>query len=124
MLQFAAAAVVLMLAGQPALAGVACAMSEMPPAAACPMSTHEMGDDCPFAHDVPQDCSQDGCCRTAPMAVLAPAAPAQPKQVAASVPISPQSEMQAAEAAQLAWQPEPAVSGSPPLYLLNRVFRI
>ena len=80
--QFAAVAVVLLLAVQPAMAGVACATSGMA-RAACPMGMSEMGADCPMAHGLVTDCSQDCCNHSAPKAMVLPAAPAKPMATAA-----------------------------------------
>ncbi len=121
--QFAAVAVVLLLAVQPALAGVACASSGMS-RAACPMGMSEMGADCPMAYGLLADCSQDCCNHSAPKAMLLPATPAKPNLLLAPIAVSPAAELDHALAALPGWLPAMAATSSPPPYLLNCVFRI
>lgn len=121
--QFAAVAVVLLLAVQPALAGVACATSGMA-RATCPMGMSEMGADCPMAHGLTAGCTQDCCNDTAPKPVLLPAVPVKPRLLGASIAISPVVELDIAVAAQPDWLPSLATASPPPRYLLHCVFRI
>lgn len=121
--QFAAMVVVLLLAAQPALAGVACATGGMA-RAACPMGMSEMGSDCPMAYGLAADCTRDCCDRTTTKAVVLPAAPIKPRTLVASAVVSTAVEPPISAVLRADWLAPMAVSSSPPHYLLNRVFRI
>lgn len=121
--QFAAVAVVLLLAVQPALAGVACETSGMT-RAACPMGMSEMGVDCPMAHGMMADCGQNCCEHATSTAVVLPAALAKPRLLAAGSAVSVAVELHVAVAPRPDWLPAMTTTSPPPRYLLNCVFRI
>ncbi|HWE84777.1 MAG TPA: hypothetical protein VG267_07520 [Terracidiphilus sp.] len=123
-LQFAATLVILLLAGQPAFAGLACAMSGTMQASSCPMSMSAMSADCPMMHGVAPECTQDCCNGTAPKPALLLAVPAKPNLVAGSAAVSPVVEARLSAAPRQDWLPAMVESSPPPHYILNRVFRI
>jgi hypothetical protein len=121
--QFAAMLMVELLAVQPALAAATCATGGVA-RAACPMGMSEMGAECPMMQGVAAECTQDCCNHSVPKAMVLPAAPAKPNLLAAGAAVSPVFQVEPAAISQSSWQPAVAASSSPPLHLLNRVFRI
>lgn len=122
--QFAAIFAVLLMAGQPVLAAASCDMGMASSSATCPMGMSEMSSDCPMAHGLTAECAQNCCNHSSPKAMTLPAAPAKPRLLAAGVTVSPVTEFDFAVAAHSDWQPAIATASPPPLYLLDRAFRI
>lgn len=123
--QFGVLLVAAILAAQPVLAELSCtarrATSCVPN---CPMSA--MAGDCPMEHSQAINRCPGNCCtRVVPQAIIQPAAPERLRPVAlmasglpALYAFAPRSMASAAHAH------ASGLSASPPLYLLNRVFRI
>lgn len=118
--QFAAFLVIALLAMQPALAATPCLSGAAAPCQpGCPMSMSSMGADCPMAAAV----CLGSCCTVATPQAVANLAPPEPLAIPAGValvnPLALQAPASLSRAACCA-----APFASPPLYLLNQVFRI
>jgi hypothetical protein len=118
-LQLVALLVIGFLAVGPVFAGVRCVMSAADAASACPMDMSNMGSDCPMPRMDVLACVSDCCARQAP-AVTAKQWIAEKAAPVAAMPVLPAT-------VKLVWNgallhvPE---TSSPPVYVLNRVFRI
>jgi hypothetical protein len=113
-------------AAQPVLAAIACAPAQ--PAAGvpeCPMAMDGMGADCPMAGLASaNECSPNCCTRVFPQA-LAPFVTSEKLRLALSIafialPVAPAT----AKASAASFTRIETRSASPPLYILNQVFRI
>ena len=123
--QFAALLGMALLALQPALAALPCAVGAPAPCApGCPMTMSDMGADCPMPASMVAGACPGSCCTmraTQPVGQLA----LLPRPTGAShaTPVSRELTPQEATADPgIARSADPFVS--PPLYLLHRVFRI
>jgi hypothetical protein len=118
-LPFAAVLAIGLLIIGPAFAGVRCVMSAADAASACPMDMSNMGSDCPMPRMDVLACVSDCCAQQAP-AVTAKHWVAEKAFTVAEMPVLTVTE-------KLVWDgialrvPE---TNSPPVYVLNRVFRI
>lgn len=112
-----------MLAVQPVLAELPCVAA---PSCApnCPMSA--MGGDCPMEQSFATNgCPANCCTHVTPQAVVQPATPERLRPVAfAAQTLSAPHAFASGQPANAAQADAAAFSASPPLYLLNRVFRI
>jgi hypothetical protein len=127
-LQFVAAALVAVLAAQPALAGLTCGMmpsTAMPCAPKCEMAKDHMGAKCPMHHDdTGTGCLQD-CCRNGwPQALVQSSSKARPKAGGTQLFLALPTPAQAGIAAFATPLPEDIGAAAPPRYILLRVFRI
>jgi len=123
--QFAALVVVMLLAGLPAAEVLTCPLRVSRDAAACPMGMSGVHADCPMAQQVARNkCLRDCCNCGLPKLVGPIAVPVQLKQGTPVQFVALDAPGQDAERAVAAAQDGPAVSSSPPRYILNRVFRI
>jgi hypothetical protein len=118
-LQLVAVLVMGLLAGAPVLAGVRCVMSAAGMASACPMDMSNMGSDCPMPRMDVLACVSDCCAQQAP-AVTAKQLVAEKASPATAMPL-PTPAVKVVWAGVLLRVPE---TSSPPVYVLNRVFRI
>ena len=118
-LQFVGLLVIGLLAAGPAFAGLHCVMSAADVASACPMDMSNMGSDCPMPRMDVLTCVSDCCAQQAP-AVTAKQLVAEKAPPVAAMPLL-------TATVKLVWDgaalrvPE---TNSPPVYVLNRVFRI
>jgi hypothetical protein len=123
LLQISTTLVISLLALQPALEGLACSMLMGP--VACPMSIKAMSPDCAMAQPMAQaGCAQDCCNHALPQSAVITAVPAKSRSaapaqltLAGAEPLQPQTASVVRNATAASVSP-------PPLYLLNRVFRI
>jgi hypothetical protein len=113
-----------LLAGGPSLAAAACTFSSTMFGASCPMGMAKMDADCPMAQSLAADCSQECCNRAQSPAVVIPGVPGKPKLLAIALHFVQLAAISIPTAGSTA-QPVPLrVAASPPLHLLNCVFRI
>lgn len=129
LLQFAALALVALLAAQPALAGTSCNMGEpdkAPCAPGCGMQMSEMGADCQMHQQAVGPFCDQTCCRDglpAGLAQLAGGDKQRPQRADLSYLVSPVGMANEGTASK-APPPLPLASTSPPRYILFQVFRI
>jgi len=114
-----------LLAGGPSLAAAACMLSTAAMGPSCPMKMAKMDADCPMAQSLAAaGCPQDCCNRAQSPALLIPVIPVKPKLLAIALHFEPLAAMSPAKTA---FTPESLpfrVAASPPLHVLNCVFRI
>ena len=115
--------VIALLALQPALEGLACSMPMGP--VACPMSMSAMSPDCPMGQQMAQaGCAQDCCNHALPQSAVITAIPAKCRSAAPAQLTLAGAEPLQLQTAYVVRNTTAASSSPPPLYLLNRVFRI
>jgi hypothetical protein len=119
--QYAAVAVMGMVALQPALAGVLCTA----PAGPCPMAITDTGPSC----GMPSQPEGNGSGASAQVRVTtrssaSVALPATRKDIALAAAETPGEILPLPSAAPFVGVPAPGRANSPPIYLLDRVFRI
>ena len=125
MAQFAALVVVLLLAGLPAAEALTCPLRVSRDAVACPMGMGGAHSDCPMKQRLSgNECLRDCCNCGLPKLVGPIAVPVQLKQGTSVQFVALDAPGREAEHAAAAAPDGPAVSSSPPRYILNRVFRI
>jgi hypothetical protein len=117
-LQFVAVLVIGLLAGVPSLAGIACERGPASAASVCPMGMSGMENDCLMPRMDVLACVQDCCLK--PLSTLA-AKPGIVVKASIGVRTVPAPAVKLALAAAARDVPE---TDSPPVYILNRVFRI
>ena len=119
--QFMAIAMAGLVAAQPALAGLLCAA----PVSACPVAMTDMGPGCPMAGRMAADnCPLTAYLRAMPQSLASVASPARPKVESPAGAQSSTFVLPTVVGSRLASGAAAAEASSPPLYLLNRVFRI
>jgi hypothetical protein len=125
--QFVAILVVVCFAAvQPAMGGLSCA-ARMHAACApgCPMTMSGMGADCPMASQMAANsCAQNCCAQAQPQAVVLPAAVKELHLAVLASPAAFSAETCASGPDFARRAAVAAESDTPPLYLLNQVFRI
>lgn len=127
-LQFVAVIIAVLLATQPALAGMSCEMgtpASMHCAPCCHKAMSRMGMDCPMQHQVAASGCDQSCCSDAlPQGVVLLAAGVKPKAGKAEfVAVAPQ-VVATTGAAFVSAPPGNAVTAAPARYILFQVFRI
>ena len=121
-LQFVAVLIVSFLAGAPVLAGLACAAQPVA-GSDCPMDMSNMANDCPMSHASVRECPLDCCARSQSVVVaqdvvfLKQRHVVEPLAVPGGVADGARRELAVADLSVRAMS-------SPPVYILNRVFRI
>ncbi|HKF49564.1 MAG TPA: hypothetical protein VKB38_19545 [Terracidiphilus sp.] len=121
--QYVAVMVIALLAGLPAVEGLACSKHMASRAAACTMGAAEMGPDCPMGREL-ASCEMECCSHSAPQVAAAWATAVKPKAVAISTVVATVLISASVTAAPAGRSMDPAPAASPPRYVLNRVFRI
>jgi hypothetical protein len=117
--------VVVLLAGHPVLEELACSLHMGDGRAACSMAMSEMSPDCPMAGQRSQaGCVQSCCNHALPQTAVLLSAPAKPKSVAAAVLTLAGLTLPHPHLAYTPRRATAAAASSPPIHLLNRVFRI
>lgn len=125
MLQFAAVAVVMLLAGLPTAEALTCPLRADAASAACPMGMSETQANCPMALGIStSECLRDCCNCGLPKLVGPVAVQVHPKQCLPVQFVALAALNAGVERAVAAAPDEPTVSSSPPRYILHRVFRI
>jgi hypothetical protein len=120
--QFVALLIVSLLAGAHVLAGFACAMQPVA-GSDCPMGMSNMASDCPMSHMSVQECPMGCCARSQRVVVsqdlvfLKQRHVVEPLAVPNGVTDRAQRELAVADMSA-------RETSSPPVYILNRVFRI
>jgi hypothetical protein len=114
-----------LLAAGPASAALTCALGSSAMDSSHPMGMTQMAADCPMSQNLAAvDCSQDCCNRALPQGFVIAAVPARHRLIA-SVPAFFSVAQAISMGHRFASEPvSPAFAGSPPRYLLLRVFRI
>lgn len=124
--QFAAALALALFVVEPALAGLPCAFG-LPAACApdCPMLMSGMGADCPMAGPMAaSDCPQNCCAHAVAQAIATVVAAENLKTAAHTTALATPIEVGTTRLAAAHGGAIGARVESPPLYLLNQVFRI
>jgi hypothetical protein len=114
-----------LLAGGPSLAAAACMLNNTAMGGSCPMAMAKMDADCPMAQSLAAaDCSQDCCNRAQSPVLVIPGIPVKPKVLATPLHFEQLAAMSPAKAAFTPASLPFHVAASPPLHVLNCVFRI
>lgn len=121
--QFGVLLVAAILVAQPVLAEVPCAAGAATACSAkCPMIA--TGGECPMGQSMAPECANDCCTQVVPQAVVQPASPEKLRAYAAPAAVTAPRILISGVAANAALTATPGIFESPPIYLLNRVFRI
>jgi hypothetical protein len=124
--QFVCLLAIAILGIQPVFAGIACTLAGADTCVPdCPMAMGAMAADCPMAGQMAMsDCPPDCCTHTISQAIASPAAPEKFRLVISAVLMALPGTSIAERASAPSFAPIESRSGSPPLYLLNQIFRI
>ncbi len=114
-----------LLAGGPSLTAAACTINNIAMGASCPMGMAEMGASCPMAQSLATaDCSGDCCNRAQSPVVAVQDVPVKPTVLAIALHFEQPIAMSTAKTDSTPESASSRVAASPPLHVLNCVFRI
>jgi len=131
LLKTAVIVVIGLLAAQPVLSSLSCAAGLVPACVpGCPMATSSMAPDCPMTDMMPagmtagEGCSQNCCTQNSVIAVLLRVTTAKSRTWILIPAAAPGSEYLSAGLERPAGESLETRVDSPPIYILNQVFRI